>query len=84
MSRFSPFYLSYIASPAWRTRRQRAIERAGNRCQVCGEARRLQVHHVTYERLGNEKDGDLTVLCWYCHTWATWAIRLRRWWRRVA
>lgn len=82
MTRFSFQYLTYINSAAWRARRQRALRRAGHRCQVCGEGRRLQVHHVRYDNLGNEPDEDLTVLCWYCHTWATWAIRLRRWWRR--
>lgn len=27
----------------------------------------LEVHHLTYERLGNEKDGDLVVVCKRCH-----------------
>jgi len=81
MTRFSLQYLTYIRSDAWQTRRQRALRRAGFRCQVCGEGRRLQVHHVRYDHLGNEPDEDLTVLCWYCHWWATWAIRLRRLWR---
>ncbi len=80
---FSPQYLAYIHSEAWRTRRQRALQRAGFRCQVCGERTRLQVHHVTYANLGNELDNDLTVLCWWCHFWTTWMIRLRRFWRWV-
>ena len=83
MTRFSPQYLAYIRSEAWRTRRQRALRLAGYRCQVCNEGGRLEVHHRTYDRLGHEADGDLTVLCWWCHTWGTFAIRLRRWWRRL-
>jgi len=83
MTRFSPQYLYYISSSAWRIRRQRAIERAGKRCQVCGESRWLQVHHVTYAHLGNEPDADLTVMCWYCHQWATVALRVRRAWRWI-
>lgn len=83
MGRFSPQYLIYINSQAWHIRRQRALTRAGNRCQVCGESRRLQVHHVSYENLGREKDADLTVMCWYCHLWITAAIRLRRAWRWI-
>ena len=35
--------------------------------EVCGVKHRLQVHHLTYERLGNERDEDLKVLCWACH-----------------
>jgi hypothetical protein len=50
---------------------------------VCGEARWLQVHHVTYAHLGDEPDADLTVMCWYCHQWATVAIRVRRAWRWI-
>jgi len=84
MTHFSPQYIGYIASSAWRVRRQRAIERAGGKCQVCGDRRFLQVHHNDYGRLGHEADEDLTVLCWYCHAVATWAIRLRRWWRRLS
>lgn len=80
MTRFSIQYLTYINSAAWRTRRQRAIERAGRRCQVCGERKRLQVHHVSYDHLGCERDEDLTALCWWCHQWATW----RMWLRKVA
>ena len=76
--RFSPQYLSYLRSPAWASRRRRALTRAGNRCQVCGRTRRLQVHHNTYERLGHEADHDLTVLCFECHTLYTWYSRIKR------
>ena len=76
-------YRAYIKSYAWRARRQRALEKAGFRCQVCGDRRRLEAHHVTYANLGHELDEDLTVLCWQCHVVATWHIRLRRLWRRL-
>lgn len=90
MTRFSLQYVNYIRSQAWQERRQRALRRAQWRCQVCGDAypprvsrARLQVHHVSYKNLGDEPDEDLTVMCVYCHFWATWAIRLRRWWRSL-
>lgn len=76
--RFSPQYLTYIKSSAWRTRRQRALARAGYRCQVCSKSARLQVHHNTYENLGRERDADLTVLCWECHMLYTWYSRAKR------
>lgn len=82
MTTFSPRYLGYMASPAWRERRKRALERAGYRCQVCGETRGLQVHHNSYERLGNEADEDLAVLCFWCHQVVTWWLRARRFWKR--
>jgi hypothetical protein len=60
-------YSEYLESPAWRARRDAAIARAEGRCQLCNSSRRLNVHHRTYERVDNERDGDLTVLCQKCH-----------------
>jgi hypothetical protein len=57
----------YLRSPHWRQTRLAALGRAGNRCQVCNGAKQLDVHHRTYERIGKEADGDLTVLCRECH-----------------
>lgn len=83
MTAFSPTYLFYIRSDAWRKRRERALMLAGHRCQVCGDKKRLQVHHVSYVNLGHESDADLTVLCWWCHLFNTWQIRARRLWRWI-
>lgn len=79
MTRFSPQYLSYIRSDAWKARRKRALFLAGYRCQICGSKSRLQVHHVTYANLGHELDQDLTVLCRVCHWVNTWWIRFKKW-----
>lgn len=57
----------YLKSEHWREQRLGALERAGDRCQVCNGTKRLDVHHRTYERLGNEAPMDLTVLCRGCH-----------------
>lgn len=57
----------YLRSDHWRATRLAALERAGNRCQVCNADKRLDVHHRTYERIGNERPEDLTVLCRGCH-----------------
>lgn len=61
------FYISYLNSSSWRTRRRRALELANWRCSRCGSKRDLQVHHTSYERLGAEWDQDLEVLCADCH-----------------
>jgi 5-methylcytosine-specific restriction endonuclease McrA len=58
---------SYIASKEWQYLRTRILQSRGGKCEVCGVKHRLQVHHLTYERLGNERDEDLKVLCWACH-----------------
>jgi len=40
----------------------------GRRCAQCGETKgELHVHHLTYERFGNESLQDLQVLCKTCH-----------------
>jgi len=57
----------YLRSAHWRARRARAIARAGGSCERCGKPGRLEVHHVTYERLGRERDRDLRALCHRCH-----------------
>lgn len=60
-------YQNYIDSEEWRARSARAKERADHRCQLCYSPGPLHTHHRTYERLGNERDSDLTVLCETCH-----------------
>ena len=58
----------YYRTPEWRAKASRAKIRAGNRCQACGRSGvQLEVHHNTYERLGQELPTDLVVLCRNCH-----------------
>lgn len=67
---FEERYQAYLRSAAWRKRRGYALARAGNRCEGCGVSsleRRLEVHHITYDRLGFEDLRDLRVLCPECH-----------------
>jgi 5-methylcytosine-specific restriction endonuclease McrA len=61
-------YVAYINSAEWQRKRRQALERAGDRCQVCNKDRGLDVHHRTYERFGSERLDDLTVLCRACHS----------------
>lgn len=60
-------YQSYLRGSAWAAKRLAALNRAEHRCQVCYSNVKLQVHHRTYERLGDERPSDLTVLCDDCH-----------------
>ena len=60
-------YYIYIQSDEWKEKRLQALDRAGYRCQVCGDGMNLQVHHVTYDRLGNEHEDDLIAVCKRCH-----------------
>jgi hypothetical protein len=67
----TPDYYTYIRSPQWRKKADAAKARAGYRCQVCNRPASeitLDAHHRTYERLGNERPEDITVLCRDCHS----------------
>jgi replicative DNA helicase len=59
------YYYEYLKSPKWQEVRELALERAGYKCQICGRTQNLDIHHNTYENLGNERDHleDLIVLC---------------------
>jgi 5-methylcytosine-specific restriction endonuclease McrA len=67
MKERSQRYESYINSFAWYLKRRAALERVDNRCQRCGAKDGLEVHHRTYERLENERETDLMVVCPPCH-----------------
>lgn len=63
-------YATYLQSAAWRAKAKAAIQRAGNRCQLCsrpGSQVHLDAHHRTYARIGSERDEDIEVLCKACH-----------------
>jgi hypothetical protein len=62
-------YNQYLQTKHWKKTRQLALDYAGHACQICNASGvTLDVHHRTYERLGNEQVADLTVLCRSCHS----------------
>jgi hypothetical protein len=62
-----PEYERYMRSPAWSERKVRYYSVYAKVCAACGTNRRIQLHHVDYERLGYELDIDLVPLCYSCH-----------------
>ncbi len=60
-------YRAYLASPHWKKTRSRIIVIRGGKCERCGSKKHPQVHHLTYERRGCERDEDLMLLCRVCH-----------------
>jgi hypothetical protein len=61
------WYDAYLASSKWRERRQLVMQRAGGMCEGCGKAPASEVHHLTYERVGDEMLFDLVAICHPCH-----------------
>ena len=60
-------YQAVMRSAGWRRRRSQAIRAAGRRCQACGAGGPLDVHHLSYAHLGDERPYELAVLCEGCH-----------------
>lgn len=63
-------YNAYLKSRKWKAICVKVKTRDGHRCRLCNvpEGRaKLEVHHRTYERLGDEDLNDLTTLCETCH-----------------
>jgi len=71
-------YERYLKSDAWQVLRMRVIHRDGAMCRaqkktddgrlkMCFSRVSLQVHHLTYERFGNERLSDLITVCEQCH-----------------
>ena len=60
-------YTQYLTTSHWREL-STWLKTELKKCQLCGARRyKLQVHHNTYENLGNEPRKDLIVLCSGCH-----------------
>lgn len=65
-------YQDYLTTVHWEKTREQKLREVDNCCESClqqGLIRRgnLEVHHVTYERLGEERMDDLRALCAVCH-----------------
>lgn len=62
------FYHKYLKSPQWAAKRELYFSRFGRYCKACGTAYGpIQLHHMTYDRLGRERLSDLVALCSKCH-----------------
>lgn len=63
-------YQHYIKSEEWYQLKIDLLNKRGCKCEKCGIKKRptsLHIHHISYERLFNEKPEDLMILCPICH-----------------
>jgi len=65
--RFSKKYKAYLESPEWFAKREEILKRDNYECRECGSPNLLQVHHLNYNNLFDEKPEDLMTLCKPCH-----------------
>lgn len=61
-------YIKYLKSFRWYRTRLALFAKRGKKCEECESLHEIQVHHITYGNLGNEKYKDLKILCIACHT----------------
>ena len=59
-------YRQYLQSDDWKKKRAAKLKRR-DRCAICGDTRRLDVHHLNYRNWIDVKLSDLRVLCRRCH-----------------
>lgn len=73
MRKHTASYENYIRSAAWQLKREERLKIDDYKCAMCGRPQDktkngLQVHHISYRRLGNEiVYEDLVSLCPNCH-----------------
>ena len=65
-------YQDYLRTDAWIKKRRIVLERDSSVCQSCLEAKAIEVHHLTYDRIFEEPLFDLVAVCGPCH------VRLHR------
>lgn len=63
-------YNNYLKSTLWRNFRNKIKRKRGNKCEICGisgNETQLHGHHLNYDRLFNELETDIQILCETCH-----------------
>ncbi len=60
-------YQKYLQSTHWRKVKRDYAKQFKRVCYLCASEDNLELHHVTYERIGNERLTDVVYLCEICH-----------------
>ncbi len=63
-------YQTYLQSTHWKATRTKYIKRTydgATKCKLCAGYGPIEIHHITYARVGHEARKDLIGLCRECH-----------------
>lgn len=60
-------YFIYLQSDHWIRFKENYYKKHPRICFQCGTNKNIQLHHITYVRMGRERDCDVTPLCDNCH-----------------
>jgi len=64
---FHEWYKAYLQSEDWHEKRRLVYDRCNGICEGCRLKRSTQVHHKTYQNVGNEFLFELLGVCKDCH-----------------
>lgn len=64
---FDDEYGTYLRSSEWANKRRLVMKRCGGICEGCMANPATQVHHLTYDHVGNELLFELVGICRECH-----------------
>lgn len=59
-------YKEYIDTKSWNDKSIKYLK-IHPICEICHKYKSIEVHHNSYENIGNELDEDLTAICHRCH-----------------
>jgi 5-methylcytosine-specific restriction endonuclease McrA len=62
-------YKEYINSPEWESKKRKFYKSTfyHGHCEICHRKLPLDIHHLSYDNLGNEPLTDLMAVCRECH-----------------
>eukprot|EP00112_Aurelia_sp_Birch-Aquarium-sp1_P009654 Seg21027.1 transcript_id=Seg21027.1/GoldUCD/mRNA.D3Y31 product="hypothetical protein" protein_id=Seg21027.1/GoldUCD/D3Y31 len=60
-------YNQYLATSEWKAKRDLVMDRAQDVCEGCRKSKATEVHHLTYQNVGEEFLFQLVALCKPCH-----------------
>ena len=66
-SKFWDAYSAYLGSAEWAAKRKAVLTRANGLCEGCMRNPPSEVHHLTYEHVGDEFLFELVAVCSSCH-----------------
>ena len=57
----------YFKTNVWKIKRKMVLERCKGICEKCGKKKVVDIHHLNYDSLGQERLESLIGLCRKCH-----------------
>lgn len=61
--KMADWYIAYLNSPHWHTLRTTILDKRTRKCEDCGSRYKPTLHHLSYARLGHERQSDMRILC---------------------